>query len=268
MTPPLIMGIVNVTPDSFSDGGLFQSTQAAVAHGLRLAAEGADWLDIGGESTRPGAAPVSVQEELERVLPVIEALRQRTPTPLSIDTMKPAVARAALAAGASLWNDVTGFRDQESMHAAVRLKAPVAVMHMQGEPRTMQAAPHYTDVVQEVGAFLKTQADLLAEGGVGQIWIDPGIGFGKTLEHNVALIRAIPALKAMTGRPLLFGASRKSMIAKIDPAATGSGDRLGGSLALALAAAQAGADRLRVHDVKETAQALRVWLRVLETKPG
>ncbi len=252
------MGIVNVTPDSFSDGGRFFATEAAIAHGLKLAEESADWLDIGGESTRPGAAPVSVQEELDRVLPVIEALRARIETPLSIDTMKPAVAQVALAAGAALWNDVTGFRDPENLAMAAEIKAPVAVMHMQGEPRTMQASPHYDDVVAEVGAYLETQANRLAGAGVPEIWIDPGIGFGKTLAHNLALIRAIPALKARTGRPLLFGASRKSMIAKIDPKAETPDQRLGGSLALALYAAEAGADMLRVHDVAQTRQALAV----------
>jgi dihydropteroate synthase len=254
---PLIMGIVNVTPDSFSDGGRFLAASEAIAHGRRLIEEGADWLDIGGESTRPGANAVSIQEELDRVLPVIEGLADAE-TPLSIDTMKPAVARAAIAAGASLWNDVTGFKDPASLTAAGELKVSVAVMHMQGEPRTMQDDPQYADVVSEVGAFLKTQADALAQAGVSDIWVDPGIGFGKTLAHNLALIRAIPDLKAKTGRKLLFGASRKSLIAKIHPAAGPAGERIGGSLALALFAAQAGADMLRVHDVKATIEALAV----------
>jgi dihydropteroate synthase len=255
---PLLMGIVNVTPDSFSDGGRFFARTDAVDHALHLAQSGADWLDIGGESTRPGAAPVSMEEELDRVLPVIEALRARIDTLLSIDTMKPAVALAALAAGARLWNDVSGFRAAESLAVAAQLKAPVAIMHMQGEPRTMQAAPHYEDVVAEVGDFLAQQAQALARAGAPEVWIDPGIGFGKTLAHNLALIRAIPDLKARTGRPLLFGASRKSLIAKVDPKADTPDQRLGGSLALALYAAEAGADMLRVHDVAETRQALAV----------
>lgn len=255
---PLLMGIVNVTPDSFSDGGRFFSVQAATDHALRLVAEGADWLDIGGESTRPGAAPVTAEEELDRVLPVIEALARRVATPLSIDTMKPAVAEAGLAAGARLWNDVTGFRSPANLAKARALKAPVVVMHMQGEPQTMQAAPRYDDVVAEVAAFLKAQAEGLEAAGVPEIWIDPGIGFGKTLAHNLALIRAIPTLKNETQRALLCGASRKSLIAKIDPKAEAPTQRLGGSLALALAAAEAGADMLRVHDVAETRQALAV----------
>jgi dihydropteroate synthase len=257
MVRPLIMGIVNVTPDSFSDGGRFATADAAIAQGLRLIEEGADWLDIGGESTRPGASPVGAQQEMDRVLPVIFGL-VKAGKPLSIDTMKPAVAEAAVAAGARLWNDVTGFRDPESLAAAARLKASVAVMHMQGEPRTMQAAPHYDDVVAEVGDYLVSQADALAAQGVADIWIDPGIGFGKSLAHNLALIRAISALKARTGRKLLFGASRKSLIAKIHPPAVDASARLGGSLALALYAARAGADMLRVHDVRETAEALAV----------
>ncbi len=254
---PLIMGIVNVTPDSFSDGGRFSDARAAIDHGLRLIEEGADWLDIGGESTRPGAASVSAEEERARVTPVIEGLAS-CGKPLSIDTMKPGVAQAAIAAGAALWNDVTGLRDPASLAAAAKLKAPVAVMHMQGEPRTMQAAPHYKDVVAEVSDFLVHQARALSALGVSDVWIDPGIGFGKTLDQNLALIRAIPVLKARTGRPLLFGASRKSLIAKIHPPATDAGARLGGSLALALYAAKAGADMLRVHDVKETVEALAV----------
>jgi dihydropteroate synthase len=256
------MGIVNVTPDSFSDGGRYFSTDAAVTHGLALVSQGADWLDIGGESTRPGAPPVATQEELDRVLPVIEALRRRSPVPLSIDTMKPDVAAEAVAAGASLWNDVSGFRGIGCVEAAGQLRVPVAAMHMQGEPRTMQAAPHYEDVVAEVSGFLQAQARALRAAGVQEVWVDPGIGFGKSLAHNLALIRALPALRKATGCRVLFGASRKSMIAKIDPGAVEASDRIGGSLALALYAAQAGADMLRVHDVAATRQALSVWMAV------
>lgn len=256
---PLVMGIVNVTPDSFSDGGRHASAAAAIAHGLALAAAGADILDIGGESTRPGAAPVSEVEELARVLPVIEGLRQRTALPLSIDTMKPKVARAAVAAGAQIWNDVNGLRAEGAIEAAAALGVCAVVMHMQGAPRTMQREPRYDDVVGEVSAFLGAQAAALSEAGVRDLWVDPGIGFGKTLAHNLALIAAIPRIKAATGRPLLFGASRKSMIAKLDRTAESPDLRLGGSLALALRAAALGADVLRVHDVYETVQALRVW---------
>lgn len=259
---PLIMGIVNVTPDSFSDGGLFLNPHDAIAHGLRLVEEGADILDIGAESTRPGAAPVETQEELDRVLPVIEGLRARVATPLSIDTMKPAVARAAFHAGAGVWNDVNGLRDREAMQAALALKAEVIVMHMQGAPRTMQEAPHYLDVVEEVAAFLEGQVRTLRAGGVNHAWIDPGIGFGKTLAHNLALMRAIPVLKARCNARLVFGASRKSFIAKIESRDGANSSsiqgRLGGSIAAVLAAARWGADMVRVHDVAETLQALRV----------
>lgn len=260
---PLVMGIVNVTPDSFSDGGRFLVQSAAIAHGLALQAAGADVLDIGGESTRPGAEAVSASAELARVVPVIEGL-VRSGARVSIDTMKPVVAEAAFAAGASLWNDVSGFRDPASVAMAAQLKAPVVVMHMQGEPRTMQADPRYGDVVGEVGAFLADRVGALRTGGVEEIWVDPGIGFGKTLAHNLALIRAIPALQARTGRPVLFGASRKSMIQKLDPTAKDPASRLGGSVALAVYAAQAGAQMLRVHDVAETVQALTVWRAITD----
>jgi dihydropteroate synthase len=256
------MGIVNVTPDSFSDGGRFFNAAQAIQHGLRLAADGADVLDIGGESSRPGAAPVSEAEELDRVLPVIEGLIARTDRRLSIDTMKPAVARAAVKAGASFWNDVNGLRTPGALETAAALNADIVVMHMQGEPRTMQAAPSYDDVVAEVGAFLERQCQALAQLGQRRVWIDPGIGFGKTLDHNIALMRALADLKARCARPLLFGASRKSFIGKIEEtngtAPSPAHARLGGSLAAALHAACAGADMLRVHDVAETVQALAV----------
>jgi dihydropteroate synthase len=256
------MGIVNVTPDSFSDGGQHFDPAQAIAHGLRLIVEGADILDIGGESTRPGAAPVDEQAEIARVTPIIAALREKTSLPISIDTMKPAVARAAFAAGATIWNDVAGMRDDASIDMAAALNAPVIVMHMQGEPRTMQAAPHYQDVVQEVGAFLCARVAALATRGVHDVWVDPGIGFGKTLDHNLALMRAIPDLKEITRKPLLFGASRKSFIAKVEERAnlhaSPADQRVGGSLAAALHAARAGANVLRVHDVHATVQALAV----------
>lgn len=252
------MGIVNVTPDSFSDGGRHATVETAVAHGLRLVDQGADWLDVGGESTRPGAEPVSGAEEIARTVPVIEGLRARWPGPISIDTMKPAVARAAVAAGATMWNDVAalGFAP-EAMAVAAELGCDVALMHMKGEPRTMQAAPHYDDVVAEVTDWLAARAEAAMAAGVarGRIWLDPGLGFGKTAQHNLALTAHLDRLAAL-GFPILYGASRKRMIQSIDPTATEASDRLGGSLALALEAARRGAGIIRVHDVRETVQAL------------
>jgi dihydropteroate synthase len=258
------MGIVNVTPDSFSDGGRLGSVDAAVAHGLRLVEQGADILDIGGESTRPGAEPVAEAEEIVRVVPVIQGLRARWAGPISIDTMKPAVARAAVAAGATMWNDVTalGFAP-DSPATAAELGCDVVLMHMKGEPRTMQADPHYDDVVEEVAGWLSSRADAAMAAGVarGRIWLDPGIGFGKTAAHNLALTAQLDRLAA-TGFPVLYGASRKRVIQSVDPTATDSGDRLGGSLALALEAARRGAGIVRVHDVRETVQALAVQAAV------
>lgn len=255
-----VMGIVNVTPDSFSDGGRLTSVEAAVAHGLRLVEQGADILDIGGESTRPGAEPVPEAGEIARVVPVIEGLRARWPGPISIDTMKPAVARAAFAAGATMWNDVTalGFAP-DSPATAAELGCEVVLMHMRGEPRTMQADPQYGDVVAEVADWLVARAEAAMAAGVGRdrIWLDPGIGFGKTAAHNLALTAQLDRLAA-TGFPVLYGASRKRVIQTIDPTAIEPGDRLGGSLALALEAARRGAAILRVHDVRETVQALAV----------
>ncbi len=257
---PRVMGIVNVTPDSFSDGGRLASVEAAVAHGLRLVAQGADLLDIGGESTRPGAEPVSESEERARVLPVIEALRREWGGPISIDTLKPAVARAAIQAGATMWNDVTALTGApDSTAVAAELGCDVVLMHMQGEPRTMQVEPRYDDVVAEVRDRLVERAEAAMSAGVNQerIWLDPGIGFGKTLDHNLALIRHLDSLAA-TGFPVLFGASRKRMIQAVDATAHDPMDRLGGSLALALEAARRGAVIVRVHDVRETVQALSV----------
>lgn len=261
---PVIMGVVNVTPDSFSDGGQHPNAESAIAHGLRLLAQGARVLDIGGESTRPGAAPVSEAQELKRVIPVIAALRAQTQAPMSIDTMKPAVARAAVAAGATLWNDVTALRHApESLETAAELGVDVILMHMQGAPQTMQDNPRYDDVVGEVIAFLNARVATARAAGVvaERLWVDPGIGFGKTLEHNLALIRALPRIVAETGRPLVFGASRKRFIAALDDHAPAD-RRLGGSIAAALAAAAGGAAMIRVHDVAETAQALKVWRAV------
>jgi dihydropteroate synthase len=256
---PLVMGVVNVTPDSFSDGGQLASLESALAHALALDADGADILDIGGESTRPGAEPVSVAEEIERTLPLLNALRPRTTRRLSIDTCKPEVAEAAVRAGADIWNDVTALGTPGAADLAAELGCGVVLMHMQGEPRTMQAAPHYDDVLAEVCAFLEARAEAALSAGVARerIWLDPGIGFGKTLEHNLALLSGLPALVAL-GFPVLLGASRKRFIAAIGPGGEDPGDRLGGSLAAALAGAQAGVAAVRVHDVAQTVQALEV----------
>jgi len=255
------MGIVNVTPDSFSDGGAFLDADAALAHARRLIAEGADVLDIGGESTRPGAAPTDEASEIARVVPVISAVRRESQLPISIDTMKPAVARAAIAAGATMWNDVTALRfAPESPATAAALGCEVALMHMRGEPRTMQAAPRYDDdVVGEVATFLAARADAAIAAGVARekIWVDPGIGFGKTAAQSLALLRGLDRIVAL-GFPVLVGASRKSSIAKIAGDKSTEGQRLGGSIAAALAAARAGVAMIRVHDVAETRQALAV----------
>lgn len=253
-----VMGIVNVTPDSFSDGGKFFDAAAAAAHGERLAEEGADVVDVGGESTRPGAQPVPAEEEIRRVVPVIQRLRSKIKIPISIDTVKSEVARAALDAGADIVNDVSALRADGAMAALVAREAvPVVLMHMQGTPQTMQQNPAYADVVSEVGGFLKERADYAVRCGVGaeNTLIDPGIGFGKNLDHNLALLRGLPAL-ADLGLPLLVGASRKAFIGRLLD--LGSEERLEGSLAAAVAAALAGANMIRVHDVKEAVRALRV----------
>jgi dihydropteroate synthase len=253
------MGVLNLTPDSFSDGGALAGPEAAAARAAQMRAAGADWLDVGGESTRPGAAPVGEDEELARVIPAIAAIRAGCEAPISIDTMKPAVARAAVAAGANLWNDVAALRAPGALDTAAELGCQVVLMHMRGEPATMQDDPRYEDVVGEVTAFLAARAEAAMAAGVarGRIWLDPGVGFGKTIEHNLALIRELPRIAAL-GLPVLVGASRKGMIRRLDPKAEAPGDRLGGSLALALAAARNGAAMVRVHDVRETAQALAV----------
>jgi len=254
------MGIVNVTPDSFSDGGRSLGHDAALAHARRLIAEGADILDIGGESTRPGAEPVSESDEVARVAPLIAALRAESTIPISIDTMKPGVAAAACAVGATMWNDVTALTwSPESLETAAAIGCDVVLMHMRGEPRTMQAAPRYDDVVAEVTAYLSARVEAAMAAGVAgtSIWIDPGIGFGKTAEHSLALMRNLDGIVAL-GFPVLVGASRKSSIARIAGDTSTSDQRLGGSLAMALAAARAGAAAVRVHDVAETRQALAV----------
>ncbi|WP_372705768.1 dihydropteroate synthase [Brevundimonas sp.] len=260
-----VMGIVNVTPDSFSDGGRWASTAAAaVDHALRLVEQGADVLDIGGESTRPGAEPVGEAEEIERVAPVIAGVRARWDGEISVDTMKPAVARAAVAAGATMWNDVTALSQApDSLAVAAELGCAVVLMHMKGEPRTMQADPRYGDVVAEVRDYLRDRAGAAMAAGVARdrIWLDPGIGFGKTLEHNMALTARLGELVAL-GFPVLYAASRKRTIQAVDPTAVEATDRLGGSLALALEGARRGARMVRVHDVRETVQALKLQAAV------
>jgi len=256
---PRVMGIVNVTPDSFSDGGAHDTLEAAVAHGLRLAAEGADALDIGGESTRPGAAEVSVEEELRRTIPVVERLARETAVPISIDTSKPEVMRAAVAAGAGLINDVYALRRDGALEAAAELGVPVVLMHMQGEPRSMQHEPSYDDVVAQVHRFLAERLFAAEMAGIAKkrIVVDPGFGFGKTLQHNLTLLAQLERFGEL-GVPVLAGLSRKRSIAEL----TGREDareRVHGSVAAHLIAAQRGARLLRVHDVAATVDALKVW---------
>ena len=259
---PYVMGVLNVTPDSFSDGGL--NGVAAAPRGLAMLEAGADIIDIGGESTRPGAAPVEEREEIMRVVPVIAALRASTTAPISIDTMKPSVASAAINAGATMWNDVNALRAPGALETAASLHRPVVLMHMQGEPRTMQSDPRYGDVVAEVIAFLLGRIREAEAKGVTDIWVDPGIGFGKTLEHNLALLRSVARIGEETRKPVLIGASRKRFIQAIDERAQDAGrDRLGGSIAAALIAAQNDASMVRVHDVAETVQALKIWRATL-----
>ena len=256
------MGVVNVTPDSFSDGGMFLDRDAAVAHGARLAAEGAAILDVGGESTRPGADPVPAAEELRRVIGVIEGLRT-TGAQLSVDTSKLAVAQAALDAGASIVNDVTAFRGEPELAALVAARgAECCLMHMLGTPRTMQDDPRYDDVVSEVKAFLEERLAFAVAEGVAEerVMLDPGIGFGKTVEHNLELLRRLDELVAL-GRPVVIGASRKSFLGRI----TGreSGDRAAATAAVNVLAFERGASVFRVHDVPETRDALAVTAATL-----
>jgi len=259
---PRVMGIVNVTPDSFSDGGAHDSLDAAVAHGLKLAEEGADVLDIGGESTRPGADEVPVEEELRRVIPVIERLARETALPISVDTSKPEVMRAAVAAGAGLINDVYALRRDGALDAASALGVPVVLMHMQGEPRSMQAAPQYDDVVAEVHRFLAERIFAAEMAGIAKkrIVVDPGFGFGKTLEHNLILLAQLERY-AELGVPVLAGLSRKKSIGELT-GRTDARERVHGSVAAHLIAAQRGARLLRVHDVAATVDALKVWAAV------
>jgi dihydropteroate synthase len=256
------MGVVNVTPDSFSDGGLYLDPEAAIAHGEELARDGAAILDVGGESTRPGAEEVDVEEELRRVLPVVGGLAG-VEADISVDTSKSAVAEAALRAGAAIVNDVTALRgDPEMASLCADRGATVVLMHMAGSPRTMQRDPVYEDVVAEVKAFLAERMEAALAAGVEEerIWLDPGIGFGKTAEHNMELLRRLAELCEL-GRPLVVGTSRKSFIGRVD--GSDSSERLGGTIASSVLAAAEGAEVLRVHDVAEIAQALAVATAVL-----
>ncbi len=251
------MGVVNITPDSFSDAGRFFDPKAAINHARRLADEGADILDLGGESTRPGAAPVSEQEELDRLLPVLQELGNLG-TPISVDTRRPGVMKAVLEAGASMINDIQALGAPGALEAVAGSDCAVCLMHMQGDPATMQHAPHYDDVVGEVMAFLRKRIAACEASGIGRgrIVADPGFGFGKTLEHNLMLLKNLSAFSAL-GVPLLAGWSRKSSLAKITGRAVD--ERLAGSLAMALLALQGGAKILRVHDVKETRDIIAVF---------
>lgn len=251
-----LMGVVNITPDSFSDGGRYLAATAAVAQARALAAQGALLVDLGAESSRPGAQPVSAEEELARLLPVLAGLRDLAAL-ISVDTAKPAVAEAALTAGAHLINDIGGLRKQAMLEVCARYRVPVVVMHMQGEPLTMQQAPHYHDVADEVTAFLAAAAERALKAGVPSVILDPGIGFGKTLAHNLALLRGLNRLSAL-GQPVLVGVSRKRLIGELTGVAEPSARDLG-SIAAGLYAAAQGAALLRVHNVAEHAQALKVW---------
>jgi len=256
LSSPAVMGILNITPNSFSDGGRFAGLDAALAQARRMVADGAAIIDVGGESTRPGAAPVSLQEELDRVVPVIEAVTRELDVLVSVDTMKPAVMHAAVAAGAGLINDVLALQAPDALEAAAATGAAVCLMHMQGTPRTMQQDPHYEDVVREVGDFLRERAGACRAAGMpaDRIALDPGFGFGKTLDHNLQLLRGLGRLAGEY--PLLVGLSRKSMLGKL----TGRPveQRLAGSIALAALAVAAGARIVRCHDVAETVDAVRV----------
>jgi len=261
-----VMGVVNVTPDSFSDGGAHADTEAAVAHGLRLAAEGADLLDVGGESTRPGASEVPVEEELRRVLPVVERLARECPLPISVDTSKPEVMRAAVAAGAGMVNDPYALRRDGALEAAAELGVPVCLMHMQGTPADMQDDPRYEDVVAEVHSFFTQRIFACEMAGIAKkkLLLDPGFGFGKTLEHNLLLLRQLSRFVEL-GLPVLAGLSRKGMIGKLTGRELDA--RVHGSVAAALIAVQNGATIVRVHEVAATVDALAVWRAVAAQAP-
>lgn len=255
---PLVMGILNVTPDSFSDGGNWFDHSPAIAHGLKLVEDGADILDIGGESTRPGAEPVDARAEIQRVVPVIEAVRAEIDLPVSIDTMKGKVMRAAVAAGAGMINDVNGLRDPEALAAAVETGVPTCIMHMQGKPRTMQRQPEYGDVVEDLRLFFRERIDTCLAAGMLErnLVLDPGFGFGKSQQHNLDLLDRFARFGEF-GLPLLAGISRKSMLGRIT-GRDATEDRVAASVAAGVLAAERGANILRVHDVAETVDAVRV----------
>lgn len=258
LAAPRVMGVLNVTPDSFSDGGRYLAPEAAVARAHEMVAEGAAIIDVGGESTRPGAAPVDADEELRRVLPVIERLVSELSVPVSIDTGKPQVITTAVAAGAAIVNDVRALGAPGALHAVVAAECAVCLMHMQGEPRTMQKNPHYDDVVEDVCAFLEARADACVDAGIPRdhILLDPGFGFGKTTEHNVRLLHHLPELLDL-GFPLVVGLSRKATIGQLS-GVQAAADRVAGSIAAAVLAAWLGASVIRAHDVRATVEALAV----------
>lgn len=251
----LLMGVVNVTPDSFSDGGVFLNAGSAVEHAKRLVNEGADILDVGGESSRPGADPVTEEEEWARLEPVLRCLLREVNAPVSVDTYKPQTARRALEAGAHLINDITGLTDPAMVEVVAKHQAPVVIMHMRGRPKTMQQNVHYEDVVEEVRSFLAAQAENATRAGIPQVIVDPGIGFGKNTGHNLQLLRRLGELAALP-YPLLVGPSRKSFLGNLTGAAVD--DRLGGTLSAVTAAVLGGADIVRVHEVKECRQAVLI----------
>jgi dihydropteroate synthase len=267
LSRPIVMGILNVTPDSFSDGGRYSDPAAAVSHALRMVEEGAGLIDVGGESTRPGAQAVAAEEEIRRVVPVIEAIAARTDVPISVDTSKAAVMTAAVHAGASMINDVRALREPGALQAAASTDAAICLMHMQGEPRTMQVDPSYTDVVAEVREFLRDRAAACLAAGIDRqrLLLDPGIGFGKRLEHNLALLAGLPALLGL-GWPILIGVSRKSMFGTL--LGRGVDERSAGAIAAAAAAVLAGASIVRTHDVAETVDAVKVAAALLECRSG
>ena len=251
----LVMGILNVTPDSFSDGGMFADVDSAVVHAKKMVADGADIIDVGGESSRPGSASLSEHQELERVLPVVNRLIQEVSVPISIDTYKPGVAEACLKAGAHLLNDITGLTNPQMIQVAARYHVPVVVMHMKGTPKTMQENPVYQNVVQEIKVFFKERITAARKAGIEDIIIDPGIGFGKTLKHNLCILKNLGELKSL-GYPILVGPSRKAFIGAVTGAPVT--ERLSGSLAAVVVSIMNGAHIVRVHDVRECSQAIHV----------
>lgn len=265
---PLLMGILNTTPDSFSDGGLHDTVDSAVEHGLQLAAEGADIIDVGGESTRPGSRPVSEHEELRRTIAVIEKLANRVSVPISIDTTKSEVARQALLAGAAIVNDISGLTfDPRMLDVCSQTSAGICLMHIQGRPETMQQQPIYHDVVADVCRFLSERIAACTESGIAadRICLDPGIGFGKTADHNLQLMSAIHVLQSRFSRPVLIGHSRKRFLSKI--LGRDVEERLAGTLGVSIALAQRGADILRIHDVRAVRDALLAWMCIAESGP-